>query len=142
MRNKIGYVLQEPLYFQGTIKENITLNVDYSNSRLTRVIHEAELDDVVKDKGLDKTIFSFGSELSGGQLQRINIARELIKNPDVLIFDEATSALDTSTEFDIIQTMKKLKRERTILIVSHRMSVVEHCDVLFDLDKGRLKQVN
>lgn len=79
--------------------------------------------------------------LSGGQQQRIAIARSLYTNPEVLIFDEATSALDTASEKAIQSTIYGLKREKTLIIVAHRLSTVKECDLIFWFDDGRLREV-
>ena len=76
--------------------------------------------------------------LSGGQRQRIGIARALYKEADVLVFDEATSALDNSTEQSVMEAIEGLDRSLTIIMIAHRLSTVRHCDVVFELDRGRV----
>jgi ABC-type multidrug transport system fused ATPase/permease subunit len=132
-RLKVGYVSQEPIYFDGSIKENIVLNLeDVDEEYLYKIIKLVKLNDIVKDKGLDTKLQSFGKDLSGGQLQRINIARELIKKPDILILDEATSALDANTEKEIMSNILELKKEMIVIIVAHRLSsLIEVNEILF-----------
>jgi ABC-type bacteriocin/lantibiotic exporter with double-glycine peptidase domain len=79
--------------------------------------------------------------LSGGQKQRIGIARALYNNPDILIFDEATSALDSNTEIEVMNSIDKLKREKTLILVAHRLSTLKNCDKIFTLEKGRIIKI-
>jgi ABC-type multidrug transport system fused ATPase/permease subunit len=134
-RKKIGYVGQESLYFDGSIKENITLFEKYSDDAIEDIIEKTQLLDVVNSKGLDERLKSFGKDLSGGQLQRISIARELIKRPEILILDEATSALDANMERIIMSHILTLKKDMIIIIVAHRLSVLAGADQILYLDK-------
>jgi ABC-type multidrug transport system fused ATPase/permease subunit len=79
-----------------------------------------------------------GIRLSGGQRQRIGIARALYNNPQVLVLDEATSALDIQTEENVMQAVNNLRKDITIIIISHRLKTVENCDIIFELDKGKI----
>jgi ABC-type multidrug transport system fused ATPase/permease subunit len=88
--------------------------------------------------GLMTMVGERGIRLSGGQRQRIGIARALYHDPAVLLLDEATSSLDTATELGVMQAVKALQRSKTILIVAHRLSTVEHCDRLFKIENGKL----
>jgi ATP-binding cassette, subfamily B, bacterial PglK len=88
--------------------------------------------------GLETVVGERGVRLSGGQRQRIGIARALYHDPAVLVLDEATSALDTATEQGVMQAVTALRGSKTILIVAHRLSTVEHCDRLYRLEQGRL----
>lgn len=137
-RLQIGYVSQEPQYFDGSIKDNITLYNNYSDNDIDAIIKKVKLVDVVNEKGLNTSIQSFGKELSGGQLQRINIARELIKQPEILILDEATSALDANIEKEIMSSILELKKETIIIIVAHRLSTLTNVDKILYLDKGKI----
>ena len=100
----------------------------------------AELTDVIDalDQGIDTYIGEYGTRLSGGQRQRLGIARALYRNPSVLFLDEATSALDNETEHKITQTINKLSKEITVVIVAHRLSTVKSVDQLIYLSEGEI----
>ena len=98
-----------------------------------------ELTNVIEEKGLEQKMQSFGKNLSGGQLQRINIARELIKKPEILILDEATSALDANIEKNIMTDILKLKNDMMIIIVAHRLSTLTNVDEISYLENGVIK---
>ena len=89
--------------------------------------------------GLDTLVGENGVRLSGGQRQRIGIARALYRDPAVLVLDEATSALDTKTETQVLESILKMRNERTILIVSHRPSFIQYCDQIFEVTTGTVK---
>ena len=101
----------------------------------------AHLDSFVEGlpQGYDTMIGERGIRFSGGQRQRIGIARALYRNPDIVVFDEATSALDTVTERAVIDALRTLQGERTVLMIAHRLSTVSHCDTIFFLKDGRLE---
>ena len=105
-------------------------------------IKNANLDEFVRSlpKGLETMVGERGVRLSGGQRQRIGIARALYHKPNILVLDEATSSLDTDTEKEIMEGIFKLKKNKTVLIVAHRLSTVSICDELFKLDKGKIIQ--
>ena len=88
--------------------------------------------------GLDTNVGERGSKLSGGQKQRISIARALIKSPKILILDEATSALDSESEFKFKKELEKFKGKMTIIIVSHRLSIIKDCNIIFVINKGEI----
>jgi len=145
IRNIIGYVTQEPVIFNDTIANNISFwecdsQEDICRKRINaaavlangeRFINETEM-------GYDTVIGDKGVKLSGGQRQRVAIARELFKEPEIMIFDEATSALDTESEQLIQQSINSLKGERTIVIIAHRLSTVRNCDYIYVLKEGRI----
>jgi len=137
---QIGYVTQNTFLINDTIKKNIAFGLDDSNIDLTmleKVIKSADLSDLIEERGLEYVIKENGIGLSGGQRQRVSIARALYKNPKILIFDEATSSLDNASENFIIQTIKKLKKDKTIVIVSHKLSNLEICDHVYEMNKNR-----
>jgi subfamily B ATP-binding cassette protein HlyB/CyaB len=141
LRSHIGVVLQENYLFSGTIKDNITLAK--SSASMDEIIYASKIagaHDFISEfsEGYDTLVGERGSSLSGGQRQRIAIARALITNPKVLIFDEATSALDYESERIIQDNMEKIKHNRTMLIIAHRLSTVRNCDVIYALDKGEI----
>ena len=151
LHNQIGYVQQEPSLFNGTIKENILYGLDNSNEvdnlNLFQIDIKKALDiaqgNFVFDTtnfplGLDTNVGERGSKLSGGQKQRISIARALIKNPKILILDEATSALDSESEFNFKKEIDKFKGKMTIIIISHRLSIIKNCDIIIVINKGEI----
>ena len=107
-----------------------------------RAIRAAQLEEFVSGlpAGLDTVVGERGVRLSGGQRQRIGIARALYHDPIVLVLDEATSSLDTSTESEIMETVRSFRGDKTLIVVAHRLSTVQHCDRLFRLANGRLIQ--
>ncbi len=143
-QSNIGYVSQNIFLLDASLRENIAFGVDENKidyNQLNRVIKYANLDDLVKNlkDGLDTTIGEKGSKISGGQIQRIAIARELYRNPSVLILDEATTGLDYENEKQIFESINKLKNDMTIIIVSHNPSTISFCDKLLDLNKDNSK---
>ena len=138
-----GYVPQSTFLFDDTIKNNILVtakNQNISEDFFNSVLEESSLKEFIttcKEKE-NTRIGENGVRLSGGQRQRIGIARALIAKPDILIFDEATNALDTQTERNIFETMKKISKKKSIIIVSHNMRIWEHCNKVFKLEKGKL----
>ena len=141
----MGYVSQSPYIFNGTVAENVAFSQwgkPYDEERVKEACHMAALDIVEKDsKGILYPIGDNGAGLSGGQAQRVSIARALYARPDVLILDESTSALDIGTEQAIMETIQKLKGHLTIIIIAHRLSTVERCDRLFWVEEGHLHKV-
>ena len=135
----VGYVSQNIFLLDASLKENIAFGekiekVNYNN--LNRAIENANLTDFVENltNGIDTNIGERGSKISGGQMQRIAIARELYRNPSILILDEATTGLDYENEKKIFDSIKQLKNKMTIIIVSHNKKTIEICDNLLDLN--------
>jgi subfamily B ATP-binding cassette protein MsbA len=145
LRNIIGYVTQEPVIFNDTIANNISFwdcdsPDDISSKKIKEAAILANCDKFINEDemGYETTIGDKGVKLSGGQRQRIAIARELYKEPEIMIFDEATSSLDTESEQLIQQSINSLKGERTIVIIAHRLSTVRNCDYVYVLKEGRI----
>ncbi len=141
LRRNIGVVLQENYFFSGTVRANISL--PKQNATLEEIIYAAKLsgaDEFIQKlpRGYDTVLEENASNLSGGQKQRLAIARALLTNPPILIFDEATSALDPESEEVIRRNLKNIARGRTVIIVSHRLSIVSHADRIAVIDKGEL----
>ena len=139
LRSSIGIVLQENYFFSGPIRDNISLTK--RNASIEEIIYAAKLagaDEFIQklSRGYDTVLEENASNLSGGQKQRLAIARALLSNPSVLIFDEATSALDPESEFMIQKNLKAISRGRTVLIISHRLSIVRHADNILTIDDG------
>ena len=143
-QKNISYVPQSIYLIDDTIEMNIAFGVDKENIdqiALMKSIKDSQLFDFVDSLPLklDTIVGERGVMLSGGQRQRIGIARALYRNPNILILDEATSSLDTETESNFIDAIKKLKGQKTILIIAHRLSTLQHCDRIISLDNGKIK---
>ena len=139
LRRNIGVVLQENYFFSGTVRANISL--PKQNASLEEIIYVAKLagaDEFIQKlpRGYDTVLEENAANLSGGQKQRLAIARALLTNPPILIFDEATSALDPESENVIRKNLKAIARGRTVLIVSHRLSIINHADKIIVIDSG------
>ena len=143
-RNQIGYVQQSVFLFDDTIKSNIAIGVDPEEvdmKKMEEVCQLANIHDFITkelDDGYDTPVGERGVKLSGGQKQRLGIARALYRSPAVLVLDEATSALDGVTESKVIDCLKSLEGEMTIIIIAHRLSTVKHADCIYLLKKGQI----
>ena len=141
----IGYIPQNTILVNDTITSNVAFGVDpaeIDKDRVISALKDAQIYDFVcgmKD-GLDTTIGDRGMKLSGGQRQRIGIARALYKNPKILIFDESTSALDNNTEKEVMAAVNALMSNKTIIIISHRLSTLEKCDIIYKVSDGKVFQ--
>lgn len=139
LRENIAVVFQDNFLFGGTIRENIVFDrKDISEEQLNQAIKAACLDEFINslDNGLDTQIGERGVMLSGGQKQRIAIARAFIKNAPILILDEATSALDNKSEAVVQQAIDNLMKDRTVLVIAHRLSTVRNADVIAVINNG------
>lgn len=144
LRHQLGVVLQENTLFMRSIRDNISLGD--TACPLETVVEAAKMagaHDFICDlpEGYDTPIGEHGTGLSGGQRQRIAIARALITNPRILIFDEATSALDYESEHVIQMNMKEICKNRTVLIIAHRLSAVRNADRIIVMDRGRIAEI-
>lgn len=142
-RLNIGYVPQNLYLLDATLAENIAFShwgESVDDERVRKCCHMASMDFVEHlANGIHTPLGERGVRLSGGQIQRVGIARALYDNPDLLIFDEATSALDGATEQAIQKTILNLRRKMTIIIIAHRLSTVEGCDYLYWIDNGKIR---
>ena len=141
LRDNIAVVFQDNFLFNGTIRDNILLGkTDYTDEQLNEAIKDACLTDFVAtlDKGLDTEIGERGVLLSGGQKQRVAIARAFMKNAPIVILDEATSALDNKSEAVVQQAIDNLMKNRTVLVIAHRLSTVKNADRIFVINEGRI----
>lgn len=141
LRKQIGFVTQDTQLFSGTIRENLLfVNPTATDADLQDVLQKASCENLLAraEKGLDTTIGEGGLKLSGGEKQRISIARALLRRPKLLIFDEATSALDSLTEEDITQTIRDVssQRNQVTILIAHRLSTIMHADRIYVLEKG------
>jgi ATP-binding cassette subfamily B protein len=143
MRKQLGFVTQETQLFSGSIRDNMKfVKADATDEEIYAALEKASALSIInnKDLGLDTMLGEGGKKLSGGEKQRLSIARALLRKPRLLIFDEATSALDSITEEQITQTVREissLKQQITILI-AHRLSTIMHADTIFVLEKGKI----
>jgi len=152
LRSAIGFVPQEPFLFSDTIADNVAFGLDAdtrsakaSAERMRRIIDAAgvaRLDKDVADfpNGYDTMVGERGLTLSGGQKQRTALARAIVVDPRILVLDDALSAVDTYTEEEILSRLRGVMRQRTSIIVSHRISTVRDADVIFVLDEGRIAE--
>lgn len=141
LRDQIAVVFQDNFLFSGTIRDNILLGMtDYTEEQLHNAVKSACLDDFVSGlpNGLDTDIGERGSLLSGGQKQRIAIARAFMKNAPVVILDEATSALDNKSEAIVQQAIDNLMKDRTVLVIAHRLSTVQNADIIVVINEGKI----
>ena len=141
LRNQIGFVTQDTQLFSGTIRENLVfVNPEATEADVNDVLKKAACQNLLAraEKGLETTIGEGGLKLSGGEKQRISIARALLRKPKLLLFDEATSALDSLTEEEITDTIRSISLEGTqiTILIAHRLSTVMHADRIYVLEKG------
>lgn len=143
LRHQIGFVTQDTQLFSGTIRENLRfVKPDASEAEMIDVLTKASCENLLSrsEKGIDTVIGEGGMKVSGGEKQRLSIARALLRKPKLFVFDEATSALDSITEDDITQTVRAIARKRdTIMVmIAHRLSTIMHADKIFVLEKGEI----
>jgi ATP-binding cassette subfamily B protein len=148
LRGAIGFVPQEPFLFSDTLANNVAFGLDVAgdqpaDGRMGRIEEAAAIARLDKDvadfpKGYDTLIGERGITLSGGQKQRTAIARAVVLDPRILILDDALSAVDTYTEEEILSRLRGVMRERTSIIVSHRISTVRDADQILVLDRGQI----
>ena len=147
LRDNIGYVMQEPVIFNDTIANNISFwecdnRDDFCKKRIKKAAELSNCVRFIEDavNGYETIIGDKGVKLSGGQRQRIAIAREIFKEPEIMIFDEATSSLDTESEVLIQKSIKSMMGKRTIIIIAHRLSTIRNCDYIYVLNDGRITE--
>lgn len=141
-RRRVGYVPQRVALFDGTIAQNVALTweTEYDEERVRHALDRAHLGDLASgEAGLDRRIGERGDSVSGGQQQRIGIARALYSDPLVMVMDEATSSLDTATENRVTQSMRELQGEVTFITVAHRLATIREYDQVCYLDRGRIR---
>jgi len=143
LREQIGFVTQDTQLFSGSIKENLLfVKPDATDEEINIVLQKASCQNLLAraDKGIDTIIGEGGVKVSGGEKQRLSIARALLRNPRLLVFDEATSALDSITEEEISQTIREVtsKREHITILIAHRLSTIMHADRIYVLELGKV----
>ena len=141
LRKNVGVVSQETYLFNGTIRDNLQYaNPDATEDDMIEACKKANIYDFIsaQEKGLDTMVGNRGLKLSGGEKQRISIARVLLKNPALLIFDEATSALDSISESRIQEAIDPIIKERTSILIAHRLSTILAADEIYVLKDGQI----
>ncbi|MFA4848430.1 MAG: ATP-binding cassette domain-containing protein [Methanoregula sp.] len=143
LRRQIGLVTQDSQLFSGTIKENLLfVRWDATDEQMMDALHKASCDGILGRSafGIDTLIGEDGMMMSGGEKQRISIARALLRHPRLLIFDEATSALDSLTEEDITNTIRHIStsKDKISILIAHRLSTILHADVIYVMEAGKI----
>ena len=143
LREKIGFVTQDTQLFSGTIRENLLfVRPNATDEDCMRVLQKAACQNLLAraDKGLDTIIGEGGVKVSGGEKQRLSIARALLREPNILVFDEATSSLDSITEEEITETIRDVSviQDHITILIAHRLSTIMHADKIFVLEKGAI----
>jgi ABC-type multidrug transport system fused ATPase/permease subunit len=143
--SKISYIPQSIFLTDDSIRNNVAFGVEENeidDSKVWKALEEAQLADYVRSmpKGIDTEVGEQGVRISGGQKQRIGIARALYKEPSVLVLDEATSALDNETEAAIMESVHHLKGKKTMIIIAHRISTIQDCDVIYQVKDGKIEE--
>ena len=138
--DKLGYISQKAFMFNGTVKSNVSYGKKISNEKIEEAIKVAQADEFVSkmEKGIDSKIARGGSNVSGGQKQRLSIARAVAKDPEIYIFDDSFSALDYKTDRNLRKELKKYTKDSTSLIVAQRIGTIMNADKIIVLDKGRV----
>ena len=143
--SNIGYIAQNIYLTDDPIRDNVAFGVsraDIDDKRVWEVLEEAQMKEFVESlpEGLDTSVGERGVRISGGQRQRLGIARALYHNPQILVFDEATSALDTETETAIMEAIDKFHGKKTLIIIAHRLRTIENCDMIFKVEGGKITE--
>jgi len=143
LREQLGFVTQDTQLFSGTIKENLLfVKPNASDEEIIEVLDKAACQNLLAraENGIDTVIGEGGVKVSGGEKQRLSIARALLRNPKLLVFDEATSALDSITEEEISDTIRNLenRNEHMTILIAHRLSTIMHADRIYVLEKGNV----
>lgn len=142
---KIGYIPQSIYLIDESIRDNIAFGIDadrIDDKRIWEVLEEAQLKEFVEElpEGLDTTIGDRGVRISGGQRQRLGIARALYHNPEILVFDEATSALDSDTEKAVMDAVNSFHGRKTMVIIAHRLNTIAKCDVIYKVEDEKITE--
>jgi ATP-binding cassette, subfamily B, bacterial len=141
LQQQLGFVTQDTQLFSGTIKENLLfVKPDATDDEINEALNKASCTNLIarSENGIDTVIGEGGMKLSGGEKQRLSIARALLRHPRLMVFDEATSALDSLTEEAISNTIREItdKKEHITVLIAHRLSTIMHADRIFVLEKG------
>ena len=139
----IALVPQNIFIINDTIKKNIAFGIEdqkIDKNKVNNCIKEVQLENMIKsiNDGIDHKLLERGKNLSGGQIQRIGIARALYFNPDIIIFDESTSSLDQENEQKILKLIEKISYDKTIIFISHRKEVLNFCDITYHMENKKI----
>lgn len=140
---QIGYIPQSIYLVDEPVRNNIAFGIaddEIDDARIWDALEEAQLADFIRGlpEGLDTAIGDRGVRISGGQRQRLGIARALYHNPEILVFDEATSALDNETEAAVMEAINSFHGRKTMIIIAHRLNTIEKCDIIYKVDEGKI----
>ncbi|MCR4722965.1 MAG: ATP-binding cassette domain-containing protein [Eubacteriales bacterium] len=139
LRKRISLVPQSTYIFSGTVEDNLKIvDANVSRERMLEVLNDVHLEDLIGKDGLSTDVGEGGSKLSGGQKQKIGIARALLSDADYIVFDEATSNVDATSEEDIWNCIHSLSNTKTLLIISHRLSTVRNADMIYVMSRGKV----
>lgn len=143
----IGYIPQSTFLTDDTIKANVAFGIDteeIDNQKVWKALEAAQLADFVREQpdGIESRVGDRGVKISGGQRQRMGIARALYHNPEYIVLDEATSALDNETEKAVMDAIYQLAGKKTMIIIAHRLTTIKNCDIIYEVNEGKVKQVN
>ena len=143
LRNLMGVVTQDSILFNDTVINNIAFGVEIENSKVLESAKMANADEFIQnlDEKYETFIGDAGNKLSGGEKQRLSIARAIYKNPEILILDEATSSLDTKSEKAVQEALSRLMKNRTSLVIAHRLSTIQNADKIIVLDNGNIVEM-
>ena len=143
LRNLMGVVTQDSILFNDTVINNIAFGVEIENSQVLESAKMANADEFIQnlDEKYETFIGDAGNKLSGGEKQRLSIARAIYKNPEILILDEATSSLDTKSEKAVQEALSRLMKNRTSLVIAHRLSTIQNADKIIVLDNGNIVEM-
>lgn len=139
----MGLVTQDSILFNDTVINNIAFGVEIENFQVLESAKMANSDEFIQnlDKKYETFIGDAGNKLSGGEKQRLSIARAIYKNPEILILDEATSSLDTKSEKAVQEALNRLMKNRTSLVIAHRLSTIQNADKIIVLDNGEIVEM-
>jgi ATP-binding cassette, subfamily B, bacterial PglK len=136
-RSKIGYIPQQVYLFDGTVSENVVFGRKFNYDHLVEVLKKANIYNYLVNKnGINTMVGEGGSQLSGGQMQRIAIARALYGSPEIIVLDEATSALDENIEEKIMNEIYQISKDKTLIIIAHRLNTIKGCDIIYKIKDG------
>ncbi len=144
---KIGYIPQSIFLIDDTIRNNVAFGIpqeEIDDKQVWKALEDASLKEFVESlpEKLDTLVGERGVRISGGQRQRIGIARAIYRNPEILFFDEATSALDNETEKEVMKAIDGLHGSKTMLMIAHRLSTIENCDLIYNVENGRIEETH
>jgi ATP-binding cassette subfamily B protein len=143
VRNQVGFVTQDTQLFSGTIKDNLLfVNPSATDEEIQEVLQKSACQNLLvrSEQGINTVIGEGGMKISGGEKQRLSIARALLRYPKRIVFDESTSALDSITETEITDTIRNIagSRQHMMVLIAHRLSTIMHADRIFVLEKGKV----